>query len=250
MNNLQIFNNPEFGQVRTIVKNDEVWFVGKDIAVALGYSNASKAVSTHVDEEDKQFVMANIADSQNGNVPIGQSKTAIINESGLYSLVLSSKLPTAKQFKRWVTSEVLPLIRKTGSYNIQKLTTNELKAKHLEIMERNTRSREAKIWLELYKRTNRTRVKEISESYIANTLAGSRILELPKVEKQTYSAKKIGDILGISANMVGRLANKFNLKTSEYGDYFYDTAKHSNKEVETFRYYENAINEFRRVLIN
>ena len=79
MNNLQIFNNPEFGQVRTIVKNDEVWFVGKDIAVALGYSNASKAVSTHVDEEDKQFVMANIADSQNGNVPIGQSKTAIIN---------------------------------------------------------------------------------------------------------------------------------------------------------------------------
>ena len=242
MNNLQIFNNSAFGQVRTIVKNNEVWFVGKDVASALGYSNTRDALNKHTDNEDRADVA--IHDGRQNR------SMTVINESGLYSLALSSKLPTAKQFKRWVTSEVLPLIRKTGSYNIQKLTTNELKAKHLEIMERNTRSREAKIWLELYKRTNRTRVKEISESYIANTLAGSRILELPKVEKQTYSAKEIGDILGISANMVGRLANKFNLKTSEYGDYFYDTAKHSNKEVETFRYYENAINEFRRALIN
>ena len=242
MNKLQNFSNPEFGQIRTIEKDNEIWFIGRDVAKALGYSNTPKAIRDHVDEDDK-LTERIVLSGQNREI-------IIINESGLYSLVLSSKLPTAKQFKRWVTSEVLPLIRKTGSYNIQKLTTNELKAKHLEIMERNTRSREAKIWLELYKRTNRTRVKEISESYIANTLAGSRILELPKVEKQTYSAKKIGDILGISANMVGRLANKFNLKTSEYGDYFYDTAKHSNKEVETFRYYENAINEFRRVLIN
>lgn len=82
------------------------------MAVILGYSNASKAVSTHVDDDDKNFIMIDIADSQNGNVPIGQSKTAVINESGLYSLILSSKLPTAKKFKRWVTSEVLPSIRK------------------------------------------------------------------------------------------------------------------------------------------
>lgn len=78
------------------------------MAVILGYSNASKAVSTHVDDDDKNFIMIDIADSQNGNVPIGQSKTAVINESGLYS----RKLPTAKKFKRWVTSEVLPSIRK------------------------------------------------------------------------------------------------------------------------------------------
>ena len=116
MNELQIFNNAEFGQIRTIVKNDDVWFVGKDVAEALGYSNASKAVSVHVDNEDKEFLMINIADTQNGNVPIGQTKTAFINESGLYSLVLSSKLPTAKKFKRWVTSEVLPAIHKNGIY--------------------------------------------------------------------------------------------------------------------------------------
>ena len=104
MNELQIFQNSEFGEIRTIEKDGEPWFVGKDVAEILGYANASKAVSTHVDGEDKTFIMLDIADSQNGNLLVGQSKTTIINESGLYSLVLSSKLPTAKKFKRWVTS--------------------------------------------------------------------------------------------------------------------------------------------------
>lgn len=87
MTDLQIFNNEEFGQVRTIIKDDNVWFIGKDVAEALGYSNTSKAIITHIDKEDKQFLMLDIANSQNGNVPIGKTKTAIINESGLYSLV-------------------------------------------------------------------------------------------------------------------------------------------------------------------
>mgnify|MGYP003368487976 CR=1 FL=1 len=119
VNDVLVFSNSEFGNIRTVTVNGEPWFVGKDIAEALGYSNASKAVMNHVDDEDKQFVMCDIADSQNGNVLTGQSKTAIINESGLYSLILSSKLPNAKKFKRWVTSEVLPAIRKTGHYETQ-----------------------------------------------------------------------------------------------------------------------------------
>ena len=114
MENLQIFNNEEFGQIRTIAINGEPWFVGKDVAEALGYSNSSKAVSAHVSEEDR--ILKTIeADSQNGNVV--KTQTAFINESGLYSLIFSSKLDSAKKFKRWVTSEVLPTIRKTGSYN-------------------------------------------------------------------------------------------------------------------------------------
>lgn len=119
MNDVLVFSNSEFGNIRTVTVNGGPWFVGKDIAEALGYSNASKAVMNHVDDEDKQFLMCDIADSQNGNVLTGQSKTAIINESGLYSLILSSKLPNAKKFKRWVTSEVLPAIRKTGHYETQ-----------------------------------------------------------------------------------------------------------------------------------
>lgn len=113
--NLKIWNY-ENSEIRTVEIEGEPYFVGKDVAAILGYANASKAVLAHVDEEDKTFLMLDIADPQNGNVPVGQSKTALINESGLYSLILGSKLPNAKQFKRWVTSEVLPSIRKHGAY--------------------------------------------------------------------------------------------------------------------------------------
>ena len=107
-NQIQTFTNEQFGQIRTVLIDGEPWFVGKDVATSLGYSNPAKAIRDHVDEEDKlgeRIVLS------------GQTREAIlVNESGLYSLILSSKLPTAKVFKRWVTSEVLPSIRKTGSY--------------------------------------------------------------------------------------------------------------------------------------
>ncbi|MFR1598902.1 MAG: Bro-N domain-containing protein [Coprobacillus cateniformis] len=108
MEELQIFNNKEFGEVRSLVINNEPWFVGKDVAEALGYKNSKNAVPTHVDEEDKLSTQIEYT-GQKRNV-------TVINESGLYSLILSSKLPNAKKFKRWVTSEVLPTLRKTGSY--------------------------------------------------------------------------------------------------------------------------------------
>lgn len=112
MNEIKVFENGEFGTLRGVEIDGESWLVGKDVAERLGYSNASKAVMVHVDDEDKQFEMLPVSDSQFGNLV----KTALINESGLYSLVLSSKLPNAKKFKRWVTSEVLPAIRKHGGY--------------------------------------------------------------------------------------------------------------------------------------
>ena len=120
MNDLQIFSNPEFGQVRTVERDGQPWLVGKDVAVALGYKNPGKAIIAHVDDEDKRLEMLpQGTDSQNGNLS-PTSKTALINESGLYSLVLSSKLPKAKAFKRWVTSEVLPALRKNGVYETVK----------------------------------------------------------------------------------------------------------------------------------
>ncbi|WP_370858489.1 BRO family protein [Megamonas funiformis] len=115
MNELQIFNSPEFGQVRTIVKNDEVWFVGRDVAEALGYELARKAILDHVEKEDKEILSKNQT-FQNGTLEIPNRGLTIINESGLYSLALSSKLPKAKQFKRWITKEVIPSIRKHGMY--------------------------------------------------------------------------------------------------------------------------------------
>ena len=108
MNNLQIFNSPEFGQVRIVQQNGEPWFVGKDVAEILGYQNGSRDINRHVDEDDRQ-------NYQNGTFESNRGLT-IINESGLYSLILSSKMPKAKEFKRWVTSEVIPAIRKHGAY--------------------------------------------------------------------------------------------------------------------------------------
>lgn len=123
MNELQIFQNPEFGEVRTVSIDGEPWFVGRDIALALGYSNTKDALAKHVDDDDKKMGSQNATPSIKDS--LGRDQYPVfINESGLYSLVLSSKLPTAKKFKRWVTSEVLPTIRKTGSYSIPQLTPN------------------------------------------------------------------------------------------------------------------------------
>ena len=111
MNNLMVFKREEFGQIRSLIIDDDPWFVGKDIATALGYRNSRKAIGDHVDDEDKKDGVT-IRDS------IGRKQKAVaVNESGMYSLIFGSKLPSAKKFKRWVTDEVLPTIRKTGSYS-------------------------------------------------------------------------------------------------------------------------------------
>ena len=140
MNELQIFRNDQFGEIRTVEIGGEPWFVGKDIAERLGYSNPRKAIGDHVDDEDKGVTKCDTLG--------GTQDLTVINESGLYSLVLSSKLPTAKQFKRWVTSEVIPSIRKHGIYATDNVIDNmiadpefgikllsELKAERIKRME-------------------------------------------------------------------------------------------------------------------
>lgn len=120
MNKMQIFKNDSFGAIRTLEISDEPWFVGKDVAEVLGYSNPNEAVQEHVDEEDK----LNSKTLLSFELDLGQRGGWLINESGLYSLILSSKLPTARAFKRWVTSEVLPSIRKHGLYATDELLDN------------------------------------------------------------------------------------------------------------------------------
>ncbi len=128
MNEIQVFQNPEFGKIRAIEIDGESWLVGKDVAEALGYSNTKDALITHVDNEDKRILQRSEVATIENHIPksvfnfsfvpgeIPNRGLTIINESGLYSLIFSSKLPKAKEFKRWVTSEVLPTIRKTGGY--------------------------------------------------------------------------------------------------------------------------------------
>ena len=240
MNELRIFNNADFGDIRTVEQDGGIWFVGKDVAEALGYSNPSNAVISHVDDEDKLRTQIKYA-GQNREV-------SIINESGLYSLVLSSKLPSAKAFKRWITSEVIPSIRKTGSYNKtskQPTTQQEQRAKAMLL---NAQSRQCKLWLRLAETTDLPDYKHICQQKAAEVLAGSPVLPMQKAEKKTLSATEIGKILGITAHKVGMLANKFALKSDAYGKYFYDKSPNSNKQVETFRYYEDTVEKFKEIL--
>ncbi len=240
MNELRIFNNADFGDIRTVEQDGGIWFVGKDVAEALGYSNPSNAVISHVDDEDKLRTQIKYA-GQNREV-------SIINESGLYSLVLSSKLPKAKAFKRWITSEVIPSIRKTGSYNKPSKEPTTQQEQRAKAMLLNAQSRQCKLWLRLAETTDLPDYKHICQQKAAEVLAGSPVLPMQKAEKKTLSATEIGKILGITAHKVGMLANKFALKSDAYGKYFYDKSPNSNKQVETFRYYEDAVEKFKEIL--
>lgn len=238
-NAVQVFENAEFGRVRTIEVKGSPYFVGKDVAEILGYSNPRDALAKHVDDEDKNTVA--IRDGIQGN-----PNMTIINESGLYSLILSSKLPTAKKFKRWVTSEVLPAIRRTGSYKSRK--DDAMQEKRIDIMERNARTRAANILLKIAERTRIQEYKEVCNAKAAEMVTGTPILPLPVAERRTYSAKEIGAMFGVSAHKIGKLANAHHLKTAVYGKLFYSKSEYSTKEVETWRYYDSVIGAFEVIL--
>lgn len=177
MNELKIFENPAFGKVRVVERGGEPWFIGKDVAEILGYSNTPKAIRDHVDDEDK-LAERIVLSGQNREV-------AIINESGLYSLILSSKMPKAKEFKRWVTSEVLPAIRKTGGYiaGSEKMSDEELMAKAVLVAQATIKERDARI-AELESDTQRMKPKEIFADAVSASDQTILIGDLAKLIKQ------------------------------------------------------------------
>ena len=177
MNKLTTFNNPDFGNIRGTVINNEPWFVGKDVATALGYKETAKAVREHVDEEDRGVSVL--------DTPGGKQKIVTINESGLYSLILSSNLPTAKQFKRWVTSEVLPSIRKTGGYiaGQETLSDADLMAKALLVANRQLEER-AKRVAELEARAEEDRPKVLFADSVSASKSSILVGDLAKLLRQ------------------------------------------------------------------
>lgn len=233
-NNIVAFKYEE-QQVRTIEKNGEPWFVGKDVAAILGYSDTADAVKKHVDPEDKGV----------GEMPTpgGKQRIVLINESGLYSLILSSKLPTAKEFKHWVTSEVLPSIRKTGEYKITPAQQNRL-----DIMERNSRAREASLWLRISAQVKSDTYRQVCASYASTVLAGREVIPLPQTTQHHYSATEIGKMFGVSKQAIGNLANEYGMKTDEYGSWYHDKSPYSAKEVDVFKYNDHAVQRFRDLL--
>nr|DAF68526.1 MAG TPA: repressor domain protein [Caudoviricetes sp.] len=348
MNDLTVFSNERFGRIRTVLIDGVVWFVGKDVAAALGYSNPRKALADHVEKIDKicgvtirdpmgreqkptlinesgvyslifasklpdakefkhwiiddithtgrcltnavesdnslqtfdyhsgkvrtvtidgepWFVLKDVCDILELTTParvaerldtdevslthltdsLGRKQTiTIINESGLYHVVLRSDKPEAKPFRKWITADVLPTLRKTGSYSTG-VQIDTAKQQRAEAMLNNSRARVASLWLKISDMTT-PEYRQVCSSYASAALCGKEVIPLPTaVSEHLYTAEEVGGELGLSANKVGRLANELGLKTAQYGKFFYDKAKNCNKEVQTFKYNQLAVDALR-----
>ena len=214
-NNLQTFSKPEFGSIRTVMINNEPWFVGKDVAEVLGYSNPRDALKKHVDPEDKGVA--------NCDTLGGSQELTIINESGLYSLILSSKLPTAKEFKRWVTSEVLPSIRKTGTYTKPTAQNPEIAQTRAAAMMLNAKSRIATQMMKLWTAAG---VEPQYQALAMNDYYEG--LSIPRIAFKTeatamYDLTTIAKHLGVMsksgkphAQAIGAIVGKLTLEEGEY----------------------------------
>ncbi len=230
MNELQTFTYNNL-QVRMVEKNGEPWWVLKDVCDVLGLSNPSR-VAERLDEDERS------------NFKLGRrGEVNVINESGLYNVILRSDKPEAKPFRKWVTSEVLPSIRRTGAYS----TPTKLN-KALEIKEMNAKVRLSNQFLKLSKvDTLSAEYKNILAAKAAEVLTGTQLIPLPKSEQKMYSASEIGQMFGVSAQKIGRVSNEHGLKTTEYGEWYRSKSEHSNKEVDTFVYNDKAVEKFRQI---
>lgn len=237
MSEIKIFENTEFGSVRTIEENGKVMFCGKDVALALGYSNSKDAISRHCKGVVKHALPTTG----------GIQKMNFISEGDIYRLAAKSELPGAEKFESWIFDEVLPSIRKTGSYQVAQSCHD--KSKSLDVKEMNARVRMSNQFLKIANVvTDSTQYKNILIAKSAEVLAGELILPLPKSEQKMYSATEIGEMFNVTAQKVGRIANLNGLKTEEYGEFYRDKSPYSSKEVDAFRYNDRAVEQFKRLL--
>lgn len=233
MNEIQTFTYQD-EKVRTIQQNNEPWFVLKDVCAILGLGTPSR-VADRLDEDEKGMSEIHTLG--------GNQQMTVINESGLYNVILRSDKPEAKPFRKWVTSEVLPAIRKTGTYNVP-----NKQDKSIEIKERNSRVRLSNQFLKLAKvDTLSTEYKNILVSKAAEALTGFALIPLPQSEQKMYSATEIGEMFGVSAQKIGRVSNEHDMKTEEYGGYYRTKSQHCCKEVDSFVYNDKAVERFREI---
>lgn len=232
MNELQIFDYNGL-QVRTVEKDGEAWWVLSDVCRVLELSD-TRRTAERLDEDELTRLRLHSG---------GQSREMyVINESGLYNVILRSDKPQAKPFRKWVTSEVLPTIRKTGQYNAKP-------NKALEIKETNARVRLSNAFLKLAKvDTLSSEYKNILVAKAAEALTGFQLIPLPQSEQKMYTATEIGEMFGVSAQRIGKLSNQYGMKTEEYGTWYRSKSQYSNKEVDSFMYNDKAVERFKTLI--
>lgn len=209
MNELQVFENKEFGKIRTVEIDNKPYFVGKDVAVILGYTNPQKAIRDHIDKEDKTL---------NDLFTVNGTRAALINESGLYSLILSSKLPQAKKFKRWVTSEVLPAIRSHGMYATDELIANpDIAIAAFQALKEEREQRKA---LEC----ECSRQKQI----IGELKPKADYTDIILQSKSLMTITQIAKDYGISGKAMNELLHKFGIQYKQSGQWLLYSKYHNN----------------------
>jgi len=229
-------------EVRTVEVNGEPWWVLKDVCTVLEIKNHKEVPDRLEPDEVGRF---DVPHPQNPAKPL---EMVFINESGLYSVILRSDKPQARPFRRWVTGEVLPCIRKTGGYSVRK-PVSDVQLRKLEVQERNAKTRAAQLLLKM------TNVETLSQEYknilvakAAEVLTGVPVLPPQESAQKMYSAKEIGEMFGVSAQRIGKLSNAYGLKNDEYGQWYRDKSPYSSKEVDSFRYNDAAVERFREIL--
>lgn len=244
MNNLQVFNYKE-KEVRTTEQDNQTWWIAQDVCEVLELSDVSMSLQRL--GEDEKLIQKLFVSGQNRDV-------WTINEPGLYSLILTSNKPEAKAFKRWITHEVIPSLRKTGSYSMP----SGKKDKELQMrIDKESRllAREKRLSAQFFKEVIDDFSSVLSPASIqqavyeiSTMLFDKGIIERPALESRLYSAGEIGQEIGVSANKIGRVANHHGLKTEENGMMVMDKSKYSEKQVSTFMYNEKGKTELIKIL--
>ncbi|MFT9116531.1 MAG: Bro-N domain-containing protein [Sporolactobacillus sp.] len=238
MSEIKVFENPEFGKLPTIIVYGEPQFGAKESALMLGYANPLKAIRDHCVSKG----VNEIDTPSNGGI----QKKKFITKGNVIRLVTHSHLPGADKFESWIFDEVIPQVLETGSYSISK--EDELKRKRLEIMEKNAQARDrkarnesAKLLMQIREGAKTESYKQVLESKATEIVTGQQLLPMPEAKKPSYPAETVGQKIGCSANMVGRIAKRLDIKTEKYGRWIHDKSRYANREVMNFEYYDNAI---------
>lgn len=240
-NQLQIFKNSDFGYVRVISEKGEPWFVASDVCAAMEIATTQ---TRRLDDDEKGL--------RSMQTPGGPQEVMVVNEPGLYSLVLGSRKPQAREFKRWITHDVIPSIRKTGSYSVT--PDDELKRKRLEITERNARSRQAQILQKAAQGSGVTAAyKRMLHARAVEIVTGERLIPYETAEKKEYDATTVAKMIGMkSAQAVGKLANLAHIKAEEggsnqYGRWIHTKSPYSSKEVLSWVYFDEGVAVLRKL---
>lgn len=238
MSELQLIKSAKFGEVQADIykKGDEPYMTINQLAECLGYSNGRKGIDTLVDRnpylKNSEFSVTLKMRGTDGK----QYNTRIFTEDGIYEITMLAKTDKAKEFRSWIRKLLKSLRR--GDAKLVSMT--EYQRMMAQTRAENAKIRKAQILTRLAEQYDGT-FREVLNSYATKELTGEHLLPLPSLPERTYTATELGEMLGVSANRIGTITNRHNLKTEQYGHWFNDKAKGHNKEVQSFRYYASVI---------